>query len=129
MAVGKAPETIPHVNQAFVTAFGKGDAQAVAALYASRAQVFPPHSDVLENPDTIRAFWQSVMDMGIRQASLETVDIEPVSDTMAIERGRYTLSLDSGTLADQGKYLVVWTQQDGAWKIYRDIWNTNQPRQ
>jgi uncharacterized protein (TIGR02246 family) len=129
MAVGKALETIPHVNQAFVTAFAKGDAQAVAGLYASRAQVFPPHSDVLESADTIRAFWQGVMDMGVREATLETVDIEPVSDTMAIERGRYTLSLESGALADAGKYLVVWTQQDGVWKIYRDIWNTNQPRQ
>jgi uncharacterized protein (TIGR02246 family) len=129
MAVGKALETIPHVNQAFVTAFGKGDAQAVAALYARGAQVFPPHSDVLQSPDTIRGFWQSVMDMGIRQAALETVGIESISDTMAIEQGRYTLSLESGAVADTGKYLVVWTQEDGAWKIYRDIWNTNQPRQ
>ena len=29
--------------------------------------------------------------------------------------------------ADSGKYLVVWKNDGGSWKLHRDIWTTSQP--
>jgi ketosteroid isomerase-like protein len=52
--------------------------------------------------------------------------VEAGADT-AIELGKYTLVLKDRRVADAGKYLVVWKQQGGAWKLYRDVWNTSQP--
>ena len=29
-------------------------------------------------------------------------------------------------MQDEGKYVVVWKkQEDGSWKLHRDIWNSN----
>jgi ketosteroid isomerase-like protein len=45
----------------------------------------------------------------------------------AHEIGRYTLKTGTGEVADSGKYLVVWKQEGGAWKLHRDIWTTSRP--
>jgi ketosteroid isomerase-like protein len=26
---------------------------------------------------------------------------------------------------DKGKYVAVWKKENGTWKMYRDIWNSN----
>jgi uncharacterized protein (TIGR02246 family) len=129
MAVGKARVTIQRVNQEFVGAFGRQDAAGVAALYGPGAQVMPPHHEVVQGAEAIQQFWQRVMDMGVRRAVLETVELEeldPGGGGPAIELGRYTLMLADGSVADHGKYLVVWKQHDGEWKLSRDIWNSSQ---
>lgn len=126
MRAGQAISPIQRVNQQFVDAFSRHDAAAVAMLYAPAAQVFPPHRESVQGTEAIQHFWQDVMNAGIDRATLETVDLEDLGDT-AIELGRYTLLLADGGIADRGKYLVVWKQQDGGWRLYRDIWNSNEP--
>jgi ketosteroid isomerase-like protein len=32
-----------------------------------------------------------------------------------------------GTEADRGKYIVIWKNQGGLWKLHRDIWNSSKP--
>ena len=115
-------------NRRFVEAFKRRDAAAVAALYTRDAQLLPPNSDFVSGGDGIRAIWQGVMEMGIRQAQLQTVGLETQGD-IAIELGRYTLLLEGGQVADSGKYLVVWKAEGGSWKLHRDVWNTNRPAQ
>jgi uncharacterized protein (TIGR02246 family) len=115
-------------NQQFMAAFARRDAAALAALYARGAQLLPPHSGVITGTEAIRQFWQGAMEMGIRQAKLETVDVEVVG-TVAVETGQFTLFLQDGGIADAGKYLVVWKSEGGSWKLYRDIWNTSRPAQ
>lgn len=63
---------------------------------------------------------------GIKGAKLESVEVESHGDT-AIEVGRYTLDNGEGQMIDQGKYIVIWKQENGAWKLYRDIWNSSMP--
>ena len=46
----------------------------------------------------------------------------------AYEIGKYKLTTEppgGSTTKDEGKYLVVWKQQGGSWKLHADIWNTN----
>jgi uncharacterized protein (TIGR02246 family) len=128
MGQGDVKAAILKGNQQLMAAFGRRDAAAVAELYAPGAQVLPPHSDFVTGAEAIRQFWQGAMDMGIRQAKLETVEVESTDNT-AVEVGRFTLFLEGGKQADAGKYLVVWKKQGGTWKLYRDIWNTSQPAQ
>jgi ketosteroid isomerase-like protein len=28
---------------------------------------------------------------------------------------------------DKGKYIVIWKQEDGQWKLHRDIFNSSMP--
>lgn len=125
MSVRQAKETIAHVNDAFMKAFARHDAAAVAALYASGALLMPPHSEIINSATGIQKFWQGIMDLGT-SASIETVEIQDAGD-MAIEIGRYSITLSNGATADRGKYLVVWKQEGGEWRLFRDIWNSVLP--
>ncbi|MDF0643292.1 MAG: SgcJ/EcaC family oxidoreductase [Nitrospira sp.] len=119
-------QQIESVNAQFVSAFKRGDAMALAHLYTPAAQLLPANSDFVRGTAAIRTFWQSVIDMGLKGASLETTELEAHGDT-AIEVGRYRLLAGGDAVADQGKYLVVWKHDNGKWKLHRDIWTTSQP--
>ena len=113
-------------NKQFMEAFKRGDAAAVAKLYTAGGQLLPPNSEVVAGRDAIRAFWQGAMDMGLKEATLDTVEVEGIGET-AVEVGRYTLRIAGGQIADVGKYVVVWKAEAGGWKLHRDIWNTSHP--
>ena len=113
-------------NRRFMEAFGRGDAASVARIYTSGAELLPAHSDFVAGTSAIQSFWQGVMDMGIQEVILETLEVEPHDDT-AYEVGRFTLKVAGGQLADTGKYLVIWKRDGGSWKLHRDIWTTSQP--
>ena len=117
---------IDAANQNFMTNFGKQDSAGMASLYTGDGQLLPANSDVVNGGADIQAFWQGAFDTGLRQAVLETVELEDHGAT-AIEVGRYTLNADGGVLADQGKYIVIWKNEGGVWKLHRDIWTTSQP--
>ncbi len=110
----------------FMTAFSQGDAAALAGLYTTDGQLLPPNSDFVTGLDAIQTFWQGVMDMGIKEATLETVEAEAHGDA-ATEIGKYTMLVEGGQVADSGKYIVTWKNEQGTWKLHRDIWNSSQP--
>ena len=118
---------IETANKAFTDAFRRGDGAAMAGLYTAEGQLLPANSDFVRGTAAIRAFWQGVIDMGLKDASLETVEVEAHGDT-AIEVGRYRLMAAGGAVADSGKYIVIWKNDKGAWKLHRDIWTTSQPK-
>ncbi len=107
-------------------AFNNGDANALSKNYTSNAKLFPSNSDIIEGQEAIEGFWNAVMSMGIKKALLETVTAESFGN-VAIEEGRYKLYVEGGQVADQGKYIVTWKNEDGQWKLHQDIWNTSNP--
>ena len=119
-------DAIVAADERFTAAFGKGDAAGVAALYTESGQMLPPNSDFVTGKQAIQAFWQVVMDMGIKAAKLETVEVEGHGDT-AIEVGKFALEGDEGQVLDAGKYIVIWKGEDGQWKLHRDIFNSSMP--
>ena len=98
----------------------------MAALYTEDGQVLPPNADVVTGREGIQAFWQALMDMGIQEALVETVEVEGHGETV-IEVSRYTLQGEGGAVLDRGKYIVIWKQVGGEWKLHRDIFNSSMP--
>jgi len=43
------------------------------------------------------------------------------------EEGVFEINLKDGKQIDKGKYVVVWKKEDGKWKLYRDMSNTDLP--
>jgi uncharacterized protein (TIGR02246 family) len=125
-ALAQDKATIEKLNNAWTAAFNnKGDAQAVAAMYAEDAYVLPPGSDIVKGRAAIEAFWRQAAQQ-MTDAKLTTLDVLPLGRTAAREIG--TVSLKTKSQPPQevvGKYAVVWRKIDGRWKLATDIWNTN----
>jgi uncharacterized protein (TIGR02246 family) len=116
---------IDALNARFTEAMEKGDATAVASLYAPDARVLPPGAPTVTGHG-IRELWQSILDMGVTGGELKTVSVEELGD-VAIEVGQYEMRIGPD-LADAGKYVVVHRRQpDGSWKLGIDIWNSDRP--
>jgi uncharacterized protein (TIGR02246 family) len=115
---------IQAANERFMRAFAQADAAGLASLYTEDGQLLPPGGAAAHGWQTIRAFWQAVMDSGISAAQLEVAEVEDHGDT-AIEVSRYTLLGADERVLDRGKYIVIWKQERGQWKLHRDIFNSN----
>ena len=117
---------IAAANRNFMETFARADAEGMGRLYTNNGQLLPTNSDFVTGIEAVQAFWQGVMNMGIKTAELETVELEGYGNA-AVEVGSYTLGGEGGQVLDKGKYVVIWKQEDGQWKLHRDIWNTSMP--
>ena len=117
-------EEIRCANDDFEKNIASGNARGIASLYTRDGVLLPPGTGIQEGSDAIQNFWQMAMDMGIKQAHLETLEVEQEGDA-AIEMGKYELSGTEGQRMDQGKYIVVWKREGGKLKLHKDIWNTS----
>jgi uncharacterized protein (TIGR02246 family) len=119
-------DAVLEANELFMDRFNQGDAAGMAELYTEEGQVLPPNGDFLTGRPAIQALWQGVMDMGIKEVELEIVEVEGRDDT-AFEVSTYKLLDENGQTLDHGKYIVIWKQEDGDWKLHRDIFNSSVP--
>jgi ketosteroid isomerase-like protein len=120
-------EVIKTADEKFTEAYNQGDVDAVAECYTERGQVLMPNFDVIAGRQAIRMIWQGAMNiMGYKGMTLETVEVEEHGDA-AYEVGEYTLLGKNGKVVDVGKYIVIWKQEAGEWKLHRDIMNSNKP--
>lgn len=94
------------------------------AHYTSDAKIYPPGSESISGNTAIGTFWKAVYESGVKRAKLDTVEAEQTGDQI-VEVGNYTLYGDNDAQLDTGKYIVVWKQENGDWKLHRDIWNTS----
>lgn len=117
---------IAAVNQRMMAAVRAGDPDAVAALYTEDGQVLAPNQETLSGRDAISGFFRAAGEMGVRELTLETVELDLLGDTAA-EIGRYRLFDADGQTLDTGKYLVVWKHMADGWRLHRDMMNTNLP--
>ena len=109
----------------FETAISAKDPAALGAVYASDAILFPPNAEAIQGREGISAFWKGLMDAGMT-AKIEPAETES-DGNLGVDTGKFRILGADGKQVDHGKYVVVWKKENGAWKIYRDIWNTSQP--
>ncbi len=119
-------ESIEAADKTLCERFNAGDAPGVAALYASDAALLPPGVARIDGRDAIQQYWQGMLDAGIKDISLTTLEVEEAGDS-AIEVG--VISATAPGEGDvrvtlTGKYIVVWRRDGGGnWRLHRDIWN------
>ena len=125
-AYDKQTASIVAANKVFMATFNKADAAGMAALYTKNGTLMPTHSDFVKGQESISAVWQSVFDAGIKEAKLETLEVDGAGSSL-YEVGKYTLFVEGGKVADSGKYIVIWKMIDGQWKMHHGIFNTSLP--
>ena len=63
------------------------------------------------------------MRMNIKRQA-KTIDVWGNGDLL-VEEGTASLLDQKGVELDHAKYLVIWKMEDGQWKLFRDMWNTD----
>jgi ketosteroid isomerase-like protein len=120
--------TLPtQVTSAFEQAFTRHDVDATLALFSADAQILPQNGPVVNGRAEIEAYLKDTMTPRV-QYDTET-DMTLVSGQLGVEQGSYWIrDVRRGADVEQGKYVHVWRRQDGAWKLYRMIFNTDVAR-
>jgi uncharacterized protein (TIGR02246 family) len=133
--VGASPSFAQHVageiekaNTRFEQAFNRGDVAAIAQMYTEQATVLPPGSEMVTGRDAIQKYWQGALQAGLKNLSVKSVRVDEFGGTMAREIGRLSFEVpgQQGRMSTvDGKYVVLWLNTGGDWKIDTDIWNAN----
>ena len=117
-------------NRQFEEAIARGDAAACAAVYTEDAEILPPDSPAMTGKQAAQGLWQSIIDMGVKGISLQTLELEEMGDR-AVERGAVTIDIQGEggqTTQASAKFIVLWKRQaDGAWKWHWDCFNFDAP--
>jgi ketosteroid isomerase-like protein len=128
--VDTGPEAVRQIIEAHnVNAkrwYAAGQVDSLVALFAEDVWQLPPNSTPLVGRDSLRSFWATAMTWGRWEFDFSTQDVV-ASDSLAVERGRYTLQFTPTPQApipsvyDTGNYVVLWRQElDGQW---RAVWD------
>jgi len=110
-------------NADFSTALNEGKLARVVSLFSDDGEVLPPNSERVQGKAAITEFWRGMIAKGLT-VRLTTEEVVQFGD-YAYELGYYFLRTAQGEPQDEGKYIVIWRQEQGTWKMYRDIFNSN----
>jgi uncharacterized protein (TIGR02246 family) len=117
-----ARQAIQAAVRRYVDASNQGDVETLTSLYADDAVLLPPDHAAIEGRKAIEEFWRQGTDPGLR---VTTLRLEVAGDVGYLI-GRYNLPATAQEQADSGKYVMcLKRQQDGAWKLTADIWNSS----
>ncbi len=113
-------------NASFVDAMKKGDTAAMAALYTKDGCMMPSNMPKACGAEGLKALFGGMRQMGIENLKLQVTEIIGSSELVS-EEGTYELLTNEGASMEKGKYIVTWKMEDGVWKKYRDIFNSDAP--
>ena len=114
----QARAIIDSLDKQFSNDYLIGDSVALAGYYTKDAQF-----GSLKGKDIFSSWGQSIRNSiknNTRNLIFTTTALTGDSEFL-VELGIYEIKDDKGNLKGNGKYLVVWKQENGEWKIYRDI--------
>jgi len=115
------------MNESYTQRFTTKDTAFFTERYCKDAQVLCPNMPVVTGMDSIIKFFQG-------DGSGTDVKMElPVghvygNEELVVEEGTYNFPDGKGGSVDKGKFIALWKQEDGKWKLYREIWNTDLPQ-
>jgi ketosteroid isomerase-like protein len=115
---------IDETNKTFANAMVKGDSATLVSLYHPDASVYAPNMEKTD-PKTMASMASGMPKMGITSFNLEAKEVYR-GDDVVTEVGTFEMG-DGKKTIDKGKYIVIWKKDGDKWKLFRDIWNSDNP--
>lgn len=111
-------------NKVFGESFSTGDSAAFANLYTSDGCMYPPNMPKVCGPAAISAFFNVAFKGGIKNIALTTEEVMGGNDAV-VEIGKYEVFIANNVSVEKGKFIVCWKEENGKWKMHRDMWNSD----
>lgn len=125
-SIDSAKAAIAASNKLYGECFATSDSAKFISCYTSDACIYVTNAPKMCGPQAITAFFNGAYKMGIRNLKLTTEEVTGSKEAV-VETGAYELFADKGISLDKGKFIVIWKEENGKWKMHRDIWNTDMP--
>jgi hypothetical protein len=113
-------------NRQFTDAHVSGDVAAIDALFLPDARSYPPGAPAAIGIEAIHALTVEFLKAGITEFREETTALYGNADQL-VDEGTYVLRYGEG-VTERGKYINVWKQLNGNWRIQANIWNADPPQ-
>jgi ketosteroid isomerase-like protein len=123
-ACAETEERLPgDVTNALEICFNRNDAAGCAALFTEDAEIFPYSAHVIRGREAIHEFFKDQIASEFAFDTDSTTQL--VRSHIAIDQGTYRVrNVMAGKDVELGNYLHVWTRDEGPWKLYRVMYNT-----
>jgi uncharacterized protein (TIGR02246 family) len=123
---------IREADAASLRAIAAKHIDATVSYYDEQASILMPNAPIVTGREEIRKAWEQMFAIPGFHLAPKTTRVEVArSGDFAYAQGTYefTASDPRGKpVNDRGKFVVVWKKQDdGAWRIVADIWNSDTP--
>ncbi len=114
----KARMIIDSLDKQFSQYYFKGDSVAIYNMYAKEAKF-----ESLKGNEILLSWGKQIRNSitnDTRNLIFTTTSLSTDNEFL-LELGIYEIKDSKGNSKHRGKYLVVWKQEDGKWKLYRDM--------
>lgn len=123
MTAAEARAIVEARNDDFERLFAAKDAAGLATrMYTTGGRIVPPDAPDQVGADAIAAYWTGAMGV-VGSVDLVTAEAVPTGEGYISERTHVTLYGLDGTAIGGGKAVILWTLEDGTWKMQWDSWN------
>ena len=120
-----AKKEIEAANQEFMGLLAKGDSVGLANSYTIDAAFMGGGAPAAEGREKIQSAMADIINSGVTKVDLRVKNVFGTEDLLA-EEGELSIYVKDDVV-DVGKYIVLWKKEDGKWKLFRDIFNSNLP--
>ena len=112
------------MNESYSERFMSDDSLFYKIRYCADAEVYSPNVPAVKGREAIRKFFYNGGNN--KEAKIELPAGTIYGDgNLVVEEGTYNFPDGKGGSLDKGKFIALWKQEDGKWKLYREIWNTD----
>jgi ketosteroid isomerase-like protein len=117
-------QAIRQATSTLETAFNAKDVDKILSLYTDNSVFMPPNKPLLRGRASLKGFYEGLLTGGSTDLKLTPEDVAG-HGPIAYESGSY--SMMNGPAHDRGKFLFVFRNMGGNWKIEYTSWSSDLP--
>lgn len=117
-------QAIRQATKTFETAFNAKDVDGILAFYTDNSVFMPPNKPLLRGRGPLKGFYEGMFKGGATDLKMTPEDVAG-HGPLAYESGAY--SMMNGPTHDRGKFLFIFRNMGGNWKIEYTSWSSDLP--
>lgn len=122
--IEQVKKTINEANKVYGDRFTNDSRDWYISKYCKDACAMPDKMNSVCGIDSLIKYYYNDGKNKHYKITIKEVEIFG-NNELVVEEGIYDFPDGKGGSFDKGKFIAIWKIEEGKWKIYREIWNSN----